>query len=89
MTPVAFPLLPIVGGKCACGNAECERVGKHPAVAWGELEYGSEVPRPEPGAGVGLKTGAQPRGSGIVVVDLDGPEAAAAFDALGGFDGET
>jgi hypothetical protein len=89
-TPVVFPLLPILpDGTCGCGDDRCERVGKHPAVAWGEIEYGSEVPRPAPGAGVGLKTGAQPRGSGIIVVDLDGPDALEAWGSLGGHDGDT
>lgn len=82
--PVVFPLFGIVGGKCACGNVECSRVGKHPRVAWGEIEYGHDVPRPEPGAGVGLKTGAHPRGSDVFVVDLDGDGAAELWEALGG-----
>lgn len=78
-SPVVFPLFGILqtpdGPRCACGNAACARVGKHPAVAWGELEIGSPVPRPEPGAGYGLKTGAAPKGSGVFVVDLDGEAA--------------
>jgi hypothetical protein len=77
--PVVFPLFGILSSpdspRCACGNAECGRVGKHPAVAWGELSLGDEVPRPEPGAGYGLKTGAAPKGSGVFVVDLDGEAA--------------
>lgn len=84
--PVVFPLWPILPGNpptCGCGNTACTRVGKHPQVAWGEICYGDPVPRPEPGAGVGLKTGAHPKGSDCFVVDLDGPEAAEAFAALG------
>jgi hypothetical protein len=73
--PVVFPLFGIVDGKCACGNESCSRIGKHPAVAWGELVEGSPVPRPEEGAGYGIKTGARPRGSDVVVVDLDGEAA--------------
>jgi hypothetical protein len=61
-------------------------VGKHPAVAWGEISYGDAVPRPTHGAGVGIKTGAHPKGSGVFVVDLDGEEAAAHWLALGGED---
>lgn len=91
--PVAFPLLPIVWSNgvasCACGNPKCSRVGKHAAVEWGSVEYGSEVPLPEEGAGLGLRTGAHPKGSDIIVVDLDGAEAVERFHALGGFDGET
>lgn len=44
------------------------------------------MPLPAPGAGYGIKTGARPRGSGIVVVDLDGPEAVDAWLAFGGSD---
>jgi replicative DNA helicase len=73
--PVAFPLWPITEGRCGCGNEKCARIGKHPAVSWGELKLGDPVPRPAPGAGYGLKTGASPKGSGFFVVDLDGPEA--------------
>lgn len=88
LKPVVFPLLPIVwtenGPKCACGNENCGRIGKHPAVAWGEIDADTPVPPPAPGAGLGIKTGARPRGSGIVVVDLDTAEASLRFDELGG-----
>lgn len=82
-SPVVFPLFPINDGKCGCGNANCGRIGKHPAVAWGDLKFGDAVPLPRPGAGFGLKTGALPKGSGIFVVDLDSAEAVDAFSALG------
>lgn len=42
---------------------------------WGAIKLGDAVPRPEPGAGAGIKTGAAPAGSGIFVVDLDGQAA--------------
>lgn len=86
--PVVFPLLPITRDdatgevRCGCSNPKCKRVGKHPAVEWGELSYGDAVPRPEPGAGVGLKTGAHPKGSDVIVVDLDSEEAEAIFEQL-------
>lgn len=85
MSFVVFPLLPVVNGVCGCfrGSA-CSRPGKHPAVPWRDLEEGSPVPRPAPGAGYGIKTGARPKGSGIVVVDLDSPEAVDAWLELGG-----
>lgn len=82
--PVVFPLHPIVNGACACGFAGCTRIGKHPAVLWRELKIGDSVPRPEPGAGVGIRTGVAPKGSNVVVVDLDGPDAFKAWEALGG-----
>ena len=73
---VVFPLFAIAPDKsCACGNPACARVGKHPTVAWGEISLGDAVPRAEPGAGVGIKTGAAPLGSGYIVVDVDTPEA--------------
>lgn len=86
--PVVFPLLPIgQDGACTCARgATCSRVGKHPAVLWKEVEFGSEVPLPEPGAGFGIKTGARPRGSDLVVVDLDGEGAVDAWLELGGAD---
>src|SRR5688572_10800912 len=83
VSPVVFPLFPIDDGRCGCGTPTCARIGKHPAVAWGDLQVGSAVPLPSPGAGYGLKTGALPKGSGVFVVDLDGPDAAEAFAALG------
>lgn len=84
--PVVFPLLPIdSNGACTCAKgATCSRVGKHPAVLWKEVEEGSAVPLPAPGAGYGIKTGARPRGSGIVVVDLDGEAAVDAWMKLCG-----
>lgn len=84
--PVVFPLFGIVDGKCACGNESCSRIGKHPQIAWGEIEYGSEVPLPAPGAGAGIKTGAGPRGSGVFVVDLDSDAALDTWETLGGSD---
>jgi hypothetical protein len=59
-------------------------MGRHPRVNWGELSFGDEVPRPEPGAGVGLKTGAHPLGSDVFVVDLDSDEALEIFETMGG-----
>lgn len=84
LRPVVFPLFTIENGACSCGNETCTRVGKHPRISWGDLELGDEVPRPEDGAGVGLKTGAGPRGSDIIVVDLDSDAAVQAWEALGG-----
>lgn len=75
MRLVPFPLFPIVDGQCGCGNKECDRPGKHACCEWGELEYGSSVPLPREGAGYGIKTGAAPKGSGIIVLDVDSTEA--------------
>jgi len=81
--PVVFPLHAITEGECACGTDGCTRIGKHAAVNWGDVAWGSEVPRPEPGAGSALRTGAHPLGSDVFVVDLDGDAAAELFDAMG------
>lgn len=83
--PVVFPLLPIdSNGNCTCAKGPaCTRVGKHPAVLWKEVELGSDVPLPAAGAGYGIKTGARPRGSDLVVVDLDGEQAVDAWNELG------
>lgn len=50
---------------------------------WKDVVEGGEVPLPAPNAGFGIKTGARPRGSDIVVVDLDGPDAVEAWNNLG------
>ncbi len=85
---VVFPLHPIdfapAGPQCGCSRgADCSRVGKHPAIEWKELKLGDPSPRPKPGGGVGIKTGAAPLGSGLVVVDLDSEAACGLFDSLG------
>lgn len=63
-----FPLLPIVDGKCGCGNPKCGRIGKHAAVRWslvakGEKTFGD--------AGHGICTGER---SGVFVVESDQKE---------------
>lgn len=90
ISPVVFPLLPFSGegdsATCACGNPECSRVGKHPAVAWGELTLDDvpNLPPPDDGAGYGIKTGAAPKGSGVFVVDCDDEAAVEWFLAQPG-----
>jgi hypothetical protein len=55
-------------------------IGKHPMVKWREVCAGDYEPIPP----YGVKTGAEPRGSGVFVVDLDSPEAISEFEELGG-----
>ncbi len=82
---VAFPLFGInPDGSCACGNAACTRIGKHPKVAWGDIKHGDAVPHPKDGEGYGIRTGAHPLGSDCIVVDLDCAAALDAWEALGG-----
>ena len=74
---VVFPLRPIIksesGPLCACGNATCPGVGKHPAVKWTELREGGRCAQieewhsREPGAGWAIHLGP----SGLCVVDVD------------------
>lgn len=77
---------PTVEG-CSCRQASCESVGKHPRTMNGlkgattDAEQIRAWWRIWPDANVGIATGAT---SGLVVVDVDGPEGEAALDALGG-----
>ncbi len=84
--PVVFPLRSLTAdGSCTCiQGAACTRAGKHSAVAWGSVTLTNPAPRPAPGAGYGVRTGAAPEGSGVIVVDLDSEEAADAWEAMGG-----
>ncbi len=80
--PVVFPLYAInPDGTCGCGNPECERTGKHPMVLWGHLEESSPL---HDCPGYGLKTGAAPKGSGVIVVDADNAEAIASLVEMNG-----
>lgn len=73
--------------RCTCpkGSA-CSSPGKHPRLPHGVLEARAEVEQIRawwdrwPDANVGLATGPE---SGIYVVDLDGPDAIAAWDETG------
>lgn len=72
---------------CTCPKgATCASPGKHPRLPHGVLEASSNVVDASdwwgrwPDANVGLATGPE---SGIYVVDLDGPDAIAAWAALG------
>jgi predicted P-loop ATPase len=62
-----FPLWGHAGGRCACGNARCKRIGKHPATLWSKVAEGQQMDIP-PGYGVGVCTGHR---SGIIVLDFD------------------
>lgn len=78
-----FPLWPVVDGVCTCSEgASCNRAGKHPSIAWGDLAPGTQIAGPE-GAGRGLVTGAK---SGVFVLDVDvskGKDGFAELDKLG------
>jgi hypothetical protein len=81
------PADPLTPPACTCPRgAACASPGKHPRLAHGVLEASANALTITewwarwPDANVGLATG--PR-SGIYVVDLDGPAAIAAYEALG------
>lgn len=66
------------GGACTCGEKACEKPGKHPVErGWqrGALDVtkldGALVRDWE--LNIGLRTGTQPNGRHLVVVDVDGP----------------
>jgi len=74
-------------GACSCGVVQCDRPGKHPRVRW--AEYQKRRPTTQqveawwsqwPDSNIAIITGAA---SGLVVVDLDGPEASASLATLG------
>lgn len=84
--PSVFSWIPLHGikdGHCTCGNPACDKPGKHPRLPW--EEYKARKPTPEelarwrkqfPGCNWGIVTG---QVSGLVVVDVDGPEGAEAL----------
>lgn len=85
-----FPLHSIVADLldlvCSCGRGDCSSAGKHPRLRHGVLEASADPVTIAgwwaqwPEANVGLATGV---GSGVYVVDLDGPDAIAVWRDLG------
>jgi hypothetical protein len=71
-----FPLWPVVDGACPCGAPACDRIGKHPRVAWGQLGAAEKVFNAAGDGGHGLATGER---SACFVVDCDTVEA---YEAL-------
>lgn len=81
-----FPLYGVAAGSCRCGRSECSSPGKHPLVRRGLHEATTDGNKIRawwarwPEANIGIATGSN---SGIVVVDLDLPEAQTSLDRLG------
>lgn len=80
-----FPLHSVRDGRCTCGNAKCDRKGKHPRTQGG-LKDASKDPqvitrwwRRWPDANVGIATGAV---SGFWVLDIDTAGGKAGEDSL-------
>jgi hypothetical protein len=81
-----FPCHYITGtGVCSCGSESCHSPGKHPRTTDGFKSATTDdvtIRRwweSEPNANIGLRTGPE---SGVIVVDLDGPEGIEAWEAL-------
>lgn len=83
-----FPLHSAPGGKCSCGNGDCESPGKHPRTNTGFKAATKNRGRIKewwtkwPGANIAIPTG---RASGLLVLDIDprngGDESLAEFEA--------
>jgi hypothetical protein len=75
---------PLGGGRCSCADAACASPGKHPIFGRWEWHASNEPHTlrswwaQAPRANVGVATGA----SGLVVLDVDGPEGIASLKAL-------
>jgi hypothetical protein len=73
------------GGRCSCGQSDCESPGKHPigkewtARASADPDHVHALWARDPYANVGIATGAT---SGIIVIDVDGAEGEATIAAL-------
>lgn len=81
-----FPIFPIHGvryGQCTCGKNCGRSAGKHPIVAGGFKVATTDISQIEkwwqdhPNANIGLATG-----TGVMVVDVDGPKGRDAIAAL-------
>lgn len=78
-----FPLHTIVDGACSCGKADCTSPGKHPRTKAGFKDASDDAAdierwwRSWPDSNIGLATG-----SGLVVIDVDGPTGAQELKAL-------
>lgn len=80
-----FPVHTVEQGRCSCGDAGCERQGKHPRISNGFKGATTDVAVLRdwwgrwPNANIGLATGPA---SGAWVLDIDGPEAEAVLAEL-------
>lgn len=78
-----WTILPLFGvdqdGDCGCGNPDCQSPGKHPAgMAWKTINDATDAAAhydENPHHNIGIVAGP----SRLVIIDLDGPDAIAAF----------
>ena len=72
--------------RCSCSNPRCESVGKHPRVSDWKNKATSDVKiitawwKSYPDANIGIATG---KGSGFIVLDIDGPDGEATVEKMG------
>jgi len=72
-------------GKCSCGNAACGSPGKHPRTMNGLKDASADPEQAArwwsmwPEANIGIVCGAV---SGLVVIDVDGPDGEETLEAL-------
>jgi hypothetical protein len=84
-----FPCHTMIEDRCSCGSDNCESPAKHPRTPHGCKDATSdsvkirELWRYCPEANVAVATG-----NGLMVIDIDGPEAQAALDAQASEHGE-
>lgn len=80
-----FPVFEPSGARCACGVAGCSNVGKHPRTERGVLDASTDPDAIRqwwtrwPDANIGIACGP----SGLVVLDVDGPEGEVGLQELG------
>jgi hypothetical protein len=84
-----YPVLPLFepkeDGTCSCGAEACDKAGKHPRVAGGAKSATTDAEkirgwwRRWRSANLGIATGGA---SGLVALDVDGPEGLASLSAL-------
>jgi hypothetical protein len=78
-----FPCHSVVDGRCSCGKASCKSPAKHPRTKRGLLDATDDESVIRhwwarwPDANIALATG-----SGLAVLDLDGPDGIAEFQEL-------
>ena len=64
-----------MNGKCECGDADCDRPGKHPRTKHGFKDATTNIEqvrgwwREYPNSNIGIATG---RPSGLLAIDVDG-----------------
>jgi len=80
LTALGWPVLPChhaVERRCSCGDPSCASPAKHPRLRHGLHDATVEIAlirrwwRRWPAANLGIRTGAQPDGAGLVVLDID------------------